>query len=168
MEGQARSSGLVMGFDNPMIAGNRACSTFSRPAHPNITNQTSPHYAEALVGPHSREVAATSLQRLVESVEEFDDDFVGHDDIAEPPPSPSWVCVQARDLGSLLSYLPDGFWIPAIRSQPLDLGIGSGLEVLLLESLHFRGEFHVFGCVSAEAAVRHGLEDVELGGDAGG
>jgi hypothetical protein len=32
MEGQARSSGLVMGFDNHLIAGSRACSTFS-PAH---------------------------------------------------------------------------------------------------------------------------------------
>jgi hypothetical protein len=32
MEGQARSSGLVMGFDNHMIARSRACSTFS-PAH---------------------------------------------------------------------------------------------------------------------------------------
>jgi hypothetical protein len=29
MEGQARWSGLVMGFDNHMIAGNRACPTFS-------------------------------------------------------------------------------------------------------------------------------------------
>jgi hypothetical protein len=29
MEGQARWSGLVMGFDNHMIAGNRACTTFS-------------------------------------------------------------------------------------------------------------------------------------------
>jgi hypothetical protein len=29
MKGQARSSGLVMGFDTHMIAGNRACPTFS-------------------------------------------------------------------------------------------------------------------------------------------
>jgi hypothetical protein len=48
MEGQARSSGLVMGFDDHMIAGNPACSTFSPGTHPNITSQTSPHYAEAL------------------------------------------------------------------------------------------------------------------------
>jgi ribosomal protein L37E len=31
-----------------MIAGSRACSTSTRPTHPTITNQTSPHYAEAL------------------------------------------------------------------------------------------------------------------------
>jgi hypothetical protein len=49
MERQARWSGLVMGFDNHMIAGSRACSTSTtRPTHPTITNQTSPHYAEAL------------------------------------------------------------------------------------------------------------------------
>jgi hypothetical protein len=85
------------------------------------------------VRPHIREVAATSLQRLVESVEEFDDDLAGHDDIAEPAPSPLRVCVQARDLGSLLSgsvlsYLPDGFWIPPVRSQPLDPVIGRPSE----------------------------------------
>jgi hypothetical protein len=33
MRGQARWSGLVMGFDTHVIAGSRACSTFS-PAHP--------------------------------------------------------------------------------------------------------------------------------------
>jgi hypothetical protein len=37
-----------MGFDIYMIAGSRACSTFSPATQPNITNQTSPHYAEAL------------------------------------------------------------------------------------------------------------------------
>jgi hypothetical protein len=48
MKRQARLSGLVMGFDNHMIAGSRACSTSTRSTHPTITNQTSPHYAEAL------------------------------------------------------------------------------------------------------------------------
>ena len=37
-----------MGFDIHMIARSRACSTFSRPTQSNITNQTSPHYAETL------------------------------------------------------------------------------------------------------------------------
>jgi len=37
MEGQARWSGLVMGFDNRMIAGSRACSTFSPADSPTIT-----------------------------------------------------------------------------------------------------------------------------------
>jgi hypothetical protein len=40
---------LVMGFDTHMIAGSRACSTSTRPTHPTITNETSPHYAEALI-----------------------------------------------------------------------------------------------------------------------
>jgi hypothetical protein len=35
-----------MGFDIHMIAGSRACSTFSPATQPNITNQTSPPYAE--------------------------------------------------------------------------------------------------------------------------
>jgi hypothetical protein len=47
MEQQARRSGAVMGFDTHMVARSRACST--RPTHPTITNETSPHYAEALV-----------------------------------------------------------------------------------------------------------------------
>jgi hypothetical protein len=38
-----------MGFDTRMISGGRACSTSTRPTHPTITNQTSPHLAEALV-----------------------------------------------------------------------------------------------------------------------
>jgi hypothetical protein len=50
MKRQARWSGLVMGFDTRMIAGSCACSTFTRPTRPNITNQSSPYYAEALVG----------------------------------------------------------------------------------------------------------------------
>ena len=33
-----------------MIAGSRACSTSTRSTHPTITNQTSPHYDEALWG----------------------------------------------------------------------------------------------------------------------
>jgi hypothetical protein len=48
MNGQARRSGLVMGLDTHMIAGCRACSTSTRPTHPTITNQSSPHFAEAL------------------------------------------------------------------------------------------------------------------------
>jgi hypothetical protein len=45
--GQARRSGLVMGFDTHMIAGGRACSTLP-PTHPTIVNQSNPHFAEAL------------------------------------------------------------------------------------------------------------------------
>jgi hypothetical protein len=37
-----------MGLDTHMIAGSRACSTPIPPTHPTITNQTSPHFAEAL------------------------------------------------------------------------------------------------------------------------
>jgi hypothetical protein len=43
MSRQARRSGLVMGLDTYMIAESRL-----RPHHPTITNETSPHYAEAL------------------------------------------------------------------------------------------------------------------------
>jgi hypothetical protein len=46
--GQARRSGLVMGFDTHMIAVSRACSTSTRLTHPTLTSQTSPHFAEAL------------------------------------------------------------------------------------------------------------------------
>jgi hypothetical protein len=45
---QARRSGLVMGFEIHMIAGSRACSTFTRLTHPTITKRTSPHFAETL------------------------------------------------------------------------------------------------------------------------
>jgi len=48
MRGQARRSGLVMGLDTHMIAGSRACSTSTRLTHPIITNETTPHFAEAL------------------------------------------------------------------------------------------------------------------------
>ena len=54
MSRQARRSGLVMGLDTHMIAGSRACSRPVRPTHPTITNQTSPHYAEALAGARVR------------------------------------------------------------------------------------------------------------------
>jgi len=37
-----------MGLDTHMIAGRRARSTSIRSTHPTITNETSPHYAEAL------------------------------------------------------------------------------------------------------------------------
>ena len=37
-----------MGFDTHRIAGGRACPTPTRPTHPIITNETSPHFAEAL------------------------------------------------------------------------------------------------------------------------
>jgi hypothetical protein len=48
MKGQARRSGLVMGFDTHMIAGRRACSRPARPTQPNITNRSNPHYDETL------------------------------------------------------------------------------------------------------------------------
>jgi hypothetical protein len=48
MNGQARRSGLVMGLDTHMIAGSRAASSSTRLSHPTITNQTTPHFAEAL------------------------------------------------------------------------------------------------------------------------
>jgi hypothetical protein len=37
-----------MGFDIHMIAGSRAALHSARPTQSNITNQTSPHYGEAL------------------------------------------------------------------------------------------------------------------------
>jgi hypothetical protein len=37
-----------MGFDTHRIAGGRACPTPTRLTHPIITNETSPHFAEAL------------------------------------------------------------------------------------------------------------------------
>jgi hypothetical protein len=40
-----------MGFDTHMIAGSRACPSSTRLTHPTITNQTSPHFAEALGTP---------------------------------------------------------------------------------------------------------------------
>jgi hypothetical protein len=43
-----------MGFDTHMIAGSRACSTSTRLTHSTITNQTSPHFAEALASPCGR------------------------------------------------------------------------------------------------------------------
>jgi hypothetical protein len=59
MKGQARRSGLVMGFDTHMIAGRRACSS-SSPAHAaNITNRSNPHYDETL----SAEPWTSELQR---------------------------------------------------------------------------------------------------------
>jgi len=45
MKGQARRSGLVMGFDTHMIAG---AVPALRPAQPNITNRSNPHYDETL------------------------------------------------------------------------------------------------------------------------
>ena len=51
MEGQARWFGLVMGFDNRMIAGSRACSTFSPADSPDQHQPVKPHYAEALGSP---------------------------------------------------------------------------------------------------------------------
>jgi hypothetical protein len=51
MKGQARRSGLVMGFDTHMIAGRRACSSSSPATQPNITNRSNPHYDETLT-PH--------------------------------------------------------------------------------------------------------------------
>jgi hypothetical protein len=51
MKGQARRSGLVMGFDTHMIAGRRACSRPARPTQPNITNRSNPHYDETLATP---------------------------------------------------------------------------------------------------------------------
>jgi hypothetical protein len=50
-----------MGLDTHMIAGSRACSTSTRAIHPTITNQTSPHYAEALPvdGPARSSLEAT-------------------------------------------------------------------------------------------------------------
>jgi hypothetical protein len=63
MKRQARWSGLVMGFDTHMIAGSRACSTITRPTRPNITNQTSPYYAEgpaSLIGKKSIDASSSA------------------------------------------------------------------------------------------------------------
>lgn len=50
-----------MGFDTHMIAGGRACSTSTRLTHPNITNQTGLHFAEAL----GAEGLRASVERLL-------------------------------------------------------------------------------------------------------
>jgi hypothetical protein len=52
-----------MGFDTHMIAGSRACSTITRPTRPNITNQTSPYYAEgpaSLIGKKSIDASSSA------------------------------------------------------------------------------------------------------------
>jgi hypothetical protein len=49
MERQARWSGLVMGVGSHMIAGARACSTFTTDYSPRPTLKTNRHYAEALL-----------------------------------------------------------------------------------------------------------------------
>jgi 3-methyladenine DNA glycosylase AlkC len=66
MSRQARRSALVMGFDTYMIAGSRACSTSTRRlTHPIITNQSSPHYAEALAEIlHARSESNLQVRRL--------------------------------------------------------------------------------------------------------
>ena len=61
MKGQARASGLVMGFDTRMIAGVRACFTSTQPITPTITSQTSPHYAEALANPEAASEPCVSV-----------------------------------------------------------------------------------------------------------
>jgi hypothetical protein len=48
MKGQARWSGLVMGFDTHMIAGAVPALRPARPTQPNITNRSNPHYDETL------------------------------------------------------------------------------------------------------------------------
>src|SRR5829696_2933439 len=48
MKGQARRSGLVMGFDTHMIAGAVPALRPARPTQPNITNRSNPHYDETL------------------------------------------------------------------------------------------------------------------------
>ena len=50
MKGQARWSGLVMGFDTHMIAGAVPALRPARPTQPNITNRSNPHYDETLGG----------------------------------------------------------------------------------------------------------------------
>ena len=49
MWGQTRASRAVTGVDTPMIAGVRACLTFA-PGPSSWPIQTTPHYAEALLG----------------------------------------------------------------------------------------------------------------------
>jgi len=48
MSRQTRRSGLVMGFDNPHDRQEPCLLTSTQPTQPNITNETSPHFAEAL------------------------------------------------------------------------------------------------------------------------
>jgi hypothetical protein len=67
MKGQARRSGLVMGFDTHMIAGRRACSRPARPTQPNITNRSNPHYDETLTaGAASRAVRSHPPQQTAD------------------------------------------------------------------------------------------------------
>jgi hypothetical protein len=54
MKGQARRSGLVMGFDTHMIAGAVPALRPARPTQPNITNRSNPHYDETLAAGHGR------------------------------------------------------------------------------------------------------------------
>jgi len=54
MKGQARWSGLVMGFDTHMIAGAVPALRPARPTQPNITNRSNPHYDETLGCDHLR------------------------------------------------------------------------------------------------------------------
>jgi hypothetical protein len=53
-----------MGLDTHMIAGRRACSASIRSTHPTITNETSPHYAEALAGIRRRRATQAPFSRL--------------------------------------------------------------------------------------------------------
>jgi len=50
-----------MGLDTHMIAGSRACSTSIPPTHPTITNQTNPHFAEALIWGNMRTLRSDRL-----------------------------------------------------------------------------------------------------------
>jgi hypothetical protein len=61
MKGQARRSGLVMGFDTHMIAGAVPALRPARPTQPNITNRSNPHYDETLAPPGRSRVKKSRL-----------------------------------------------------------------------------------------------------------
>ena len=81
MKGQARWSGLVMGFDTHMIAGAVPALRPARPTQPNITNRSNPHYDETLAPavtlppPRTAPPLASLLSR--DDVELLDRDGVG-------------------------------------------------------------------------------------------
>jgi hypothetical protein len=62
MKGQARRSGLVMGFDTQMIAGAVPALGPARPTQSNITNRSNPHYDETLPPPPSRTAESPVLR----------------------------------------------------------------------------------------------------------
>jgi hypothetical protein len=73
MKGQARRSGLVMGFDTHMIAGAVPALRPARPTQPNITNRSNPHYDEtlALQGARASKGVFITTSRFTEDAADY-------------------------------------------------------------------------------------------------